>query len=431
MRGFRALAALAWRESRFARRRLFLFLSSISLGVAALVATQSFAANMAAGVRDQARELLGADVALSSNRPFGPHTEALLKGAAARGTPVARTTSFASMAVAPRTRGTRLAQVRAVEGPFPFYGTIRTEPAGGWGELRRGRNTLVDPALLVALGARVGDSVQLGQARFRIVGTLRSVPGESGISTAFAPRLYVPARHLAETGLLRFGSRVEYEAYLHLPRPGAAERFVEAHRPVLRADRVRARTAQEQQRRLGEALGRLGSFLGLIGTFALLLGGIGVASAMGAYMAEKRESIATLRCLGATAPQVLSIYLLQAGVMGLLGSLLGAALGVAVQWVLPSLVAGLLPVTVRTSPAPAALLTGVGVGVWVALATPIPPSRSAKVPMSPRKLPSRPSASPRRRCCSCAVRAFTRSTRSAGRCAFTKRSAAPARGRWR
>lgn len=364
----RRLAALAWRESRFARRRLFLFLSSISLGVAALVATQSFAAGMAAGVRDQARELLGADVALDARQPFGPRTEALLDSLERSGVPTARVTSFASMALLPRTGGTRLAQVRAVEGPFPFYGRIETEPAGRWESLREGRNALVDPALLVALGARVGDTLRLGEAAFRIAGTLRKVPGEVGISSAFAPRLYLPARYLEETGLLGFGSRVEYEAFAQLPGAGAAERFVEAYDPLFREERVDARTAQGRQERLGRSLERLGSYLGLIGTFALLLGGIGVASAMRAYMAEKRETIATLRCLGATAPQVLAVYLVQAGAMGVAGSLLGAALGVAVQGVLPRLLAGFLPVEVGVRADAASILTGVAVGTWVALA---------------------------------------------------------------
>ena len=71
MSGFGALASLAWRESRFARRRLLLFLSSISLGVAALVATQSFAANLAQGVRDQSRAMLGADLQLFFSAPLG------------------------------------------------------------------------------------------------------------------------------------------------------------------------------------------------------------------------------------------------------------------------------------------------------------------------------------------------------------------------
>ncbi len=367
MRGFRYLAALAWRESRFARRRLFLFLSSISLGVAALVATQSFAASMAAGVRDQARILMGADAVLSGTQAFGERTEALVDSLRASGAEVSRTTSLASMAVLPRTGATRLAQLRAVEGGWPFYGEIETEPAGRWAELSRGRNLLADPALLVALGARVGDSIRIGDATFHVAGTLSKVPGEVGISTSFAPRAYIPADALEATGLLGFGSRVEYEAHLRLRDPADGAALQEGYRSALRAERVGIRSAERQQERLGDALGRLGRYLGLIGTFALLLGGIGVASAMGAYMAEKRESIATLRCLGATAPQVISIYLLQAAAMGVAGSALGALLGVAVQWVLPRLLRDFLPVEVAIQPSAAAVMTGVGVGLWIAV----------------------------------------------------------------
>ena len=53
--------ALAWRESRFARRRLLLFLSAISLGVAALVAVEGFARNLERGVERESKALLGAD----------------------------------------------------------------------------------------------------------------------------------------------------------------------------------------------------------------------------------------------------------------------------------------------------------------------------------------------------------------------------------
>jgi putative ABC transport system permease protein len=360
------LLALAWRESRFARRRLLLFLSSISLGVAALVATQSFAANLAAGVREQAKSLLGADLSLSSNRQFGPRTEAFLRGLAGRGVPVSRVTTFASMALAPG-GGARLAQVRAVEGGFPYYGQIETRPAGQWAALARGREAVVDPGLLVAIGARVGDSISLGDARFRVAGSLQKVPGEVGIGTLFAPRVYIPARYLGDTGLLRFGSRAQYEAFARMPDTAAVRALLAAHVPAFRAERVRTQTADQQQQQLGEAMERLGSFLGLVGIFALLLGGIGVASAMGAYMAQKRETVATLRCLGATAPQVLAIYLAQAGAMGLAGAALGAAIGAAVQWVLPKLIADLIPVQVRSAVSPAAVLTGVGVGVWVAL----------------------------------------------------------------
>jgi putative ABC transport system permease protein len=367
VRRLRFLLALAWRESRFARRRLLLFLSSISLGVAALVATQSFAANLAEGVREQAKSLLGADLSLSSNRPFAPKTEAFLRGLAGRGVPVSRVTTFASMALAPASGGARLAQVRAIEGGFPYYGQIETRPAGVWGALGRGREAVVDPGLLEAIGARVGDSLALGEARFRIAASLQKVPGEVGMGSLFAPRVYIAARYVEATELLRFGSRAQYEAFARMPDTAAVRALLAAHAPVFRAERVRTQTADQQQQQLGDAMERLGSFLGLVGIFALLLGGIGVASAMGAYMAQKRETVATLRCLGATAPQVLAVYLAQAGAMGLAGAALGAAIGAAVQWVLPQLIKGLIPVEVRSAVAPAAVLTGVGVGVWVAL----------------------------------------------------------------
>ncbi|HWK90003.1 MAG TPA: FtsX-like permease family protein, partial [Longimicrobium sp.] len=368
MRALRTLSRLAWRESRFARRRLLLFLGSITLGVAALVATQSFADNLSAGVRNQARAMLGADVSLVSTKRYGRGTEALLDSLRRARVPVARVSSFYSMGLVERSGGARLVQVRAVDPGYPFYGEIETGPAGRWAGLQAGRAALVDPAVLTSLDARIGDEIRIGGARLRIIGTLEKVPGSVGVGALFAPRVYMPARYLGETGLIRFGSRVEYEAYVRLPARGAAEKLVAGHRPTFRAERIRASTASEQQADLDLALRRLGSFLGLVGTFALLLGGMGVASAMSAYMAQKRETVATLRCLGATAPQVITVYLLQAGAMGLIGAVLGTLIGVSVQWVLPRLLADLLPVEIDIALSLPAIATGIGIGVWIAVA---------------------------------------------------------------
>ncbi|HET7321765.1 MAG TPA: FtsX-like permease family protein, partial [Longimicrobiaceae bacterium] len=363
----RALLSLAWRESRFARRRLLLFLSAVTLGVAALVAVQGFAANLSRGVRDQAKALLGADLELSAHQPFGPETTALLDSLRRAGVEQARVTSFASMALAPRTGATRLVQIRAPERGFPFYGQIETDPPGRWASFHEGRDAVVDPALLTALGVRVGDSISLGEARFRISATLKRVPGDVEIASAFAPRIYIPARYVEETGLLGFGARVDYAVELRLPTPGAAAALDAAYDSIFRAERVHSRTAAEQQESLERALGRLSSYLGLVGVFALLLGGIGVASAMGSYMARKQDTVAVLRCLGATARQVMGVYLAQALAMGLAGAVIGVVLGSLVQGALPRLVHGLLPVEVFVRPDGVAALTGVGVGVWTAV----------------------------------------------------------------
>jgi putative ABC transport system permease protein len=110
----------------------------------------------------------------------------------------------------------------------------------------------------------------------------------------------------------------------------------------------------------------LRSFLGIVGLVALLLGGVGVASAIHAFVAEKRPTAAVLRCLGATSRQVLAIYVLEAALMGLAGALAGALAGIALQYALPRVIGGWVPVDVVPTLEPVAVLSGLAVGVLVA-----------------------------------------------------------------
>ena len=104
---YRPLLSLAWRESRTARRRLLLYMSSISLGVAALVAIDSFSTNIVQSVKDQSRALMGGDISFNSSVPFTPAMDSLFDSLSHKGSSFARVTTFPSMAVVPRTAGTR------------------------------------------------------------------------------------------------------------------------------------------------------------------------------------------------------------------------------------------------------------------------------------------------------------------------------------
>ncbi|MES2178316.1 MAG: FtsX-like permease family protein [Gemmatimonadota bacterium] len=361
------LMALAWRESRTARRRLLLYMSSISLGVGALVAIDSFASNTQRSVREQARALLGGDIALSSRAAYTKPVQAALDSLRAEGTGVADVTSFASMALVARTGMTRLSQIQAVTPGYPFYGEIVTSPAGEWAHLHDGRFALVDPSLLVSLNAKIGDTLSLGFTKFIISGTLVSVPGDVGVSTTIGPRVFIPARYLDETSLLLFGSRSDHRTLLKLTAELPPSRFIYRFKERLEKAQVRYRTAAETEFNLTQAVDQLRDFLSIIGLVALLLGGIGVASGVNAFVMRKIDTVAILRCLGATSAQVLTIYVVQAVVMGLIGAAFGAVLGVALQLGLPIVLKDFLPVDVVVSMEPVALLTGVFVGVWVAL----------------------------------------------------------------
>ena len=361
------LLALAWKESRTARRRLLLYMSSISLGVGALVAIDSFASNTQRSVREQARALLGGDISLSSRQPYSKSLVAALDSVKRSGVGVADVTTFTSMALVERTGGTRLSQIRGVTPGYPFYGEILTEPAGEWARLQSGRYALVDPSLLLAVDGHIGDTLALGFARFIVIGTLKSVPGDVGVSSAIGPRVYIPARYVDETSLLLFGSRSEHETLIKLPPSLPPQRFLFKLKPRLDSAQVRARTVAETEFNLTQAIDQLRDFLSVIGLVALLLGGIGVASGVNAFVMRKIDTVAILRCLGATSRQVLAIYLIQAVVMGFVGAAAGALFGIGIQLLLPRVLADFLPVDVRITLESSAILTGIVVGVWVAL----------------------------------------------------------------
>jgi putative ABC transport system permease protein len=359
--------AMARREGRGSRRRLALYMSSITIGVAALVAINSFRKNVTAAISGQAREVLGADLELSSRRAFDSIIQGVLDSTARSGVPVSRVTSFASMALATRSGGTRLVEVRAIEGGYPYYGAIETQPPEAWARLSAGRSALVDPAVLIQLGAAVGDTLAVGEGRFVIIGSVLKYPGDIALRTAIGPRVYIPAAYLEGTQLLRTGSLARYYAYLKLEPPAEVQRFLNRHNQTFRQHNVGSDTVAERERELTNSLDILARFLGLVGLVALLLGGVGVASAVNVFATEKLEIAAILRCLGATQGTVFAIYLLQAGAMGLVGAAAGVALGVIVQWQLPRLLADFLPIAVPVGVDYPSIMVGLGIGVWVAV----------------------------------------------------------------
>jgi putative ABC transport system permease protein len=361
---------MAGRESRAARSRLLLLTASVTIGVAALVAINSFTTNLRTTVRDQAQSLLGADVAVTGRAAYSERATRLIDSVAgcsdAACANVARVTNFSAMAYAPRGEGARLVQVAAIEGSYPFYGKIGTDPAPAWNELQLARHVVVDPSLLTILDARVGDSLALGETRFEISGTVVDIPGDVGIQAAFGPRVFIPGRFLAETRLLQPGSRAEYERYIRL-KGGDPQVVARRLRAALAAERITVRTVEDDRRNLDQALDQLGRYLGLVALIALLLGGLGVASAVHVFIRKKIDTIAILRCLGASARQLFGIYLVQAAGMGLIGSITGAGIGILLQVILPRVFAEFLPVELAFHVSWPAVFAGVGTGLLVSL----------------------------------------------------------------
>jgi putative ABC transport system permease protein len=358
------LAKMAWRDSRRNRPRLFLFISSIILGIAALVAIYSFGHNLRQDIDKQAATLIGADLVISSNKKVSAPMQTFLDSLGDRRS---REQSFASMIYFPKSQGTRLVQIRAIEGDFPFYGTIETTPSKAAKEFRIKQQALVDRTLMLQFNSRIGDQIKVGEVTFVIAGILNKVPGQTGISSSIAPVVYIPLKYLEKTGLAQKGSRINYNFYYKYDKPVNVEKWVKGLEPSLEREGLDHQTIESQKRDTGRSFQDLTDFLSLVGFIALLLGCIGVASAIHIYIREKLTTIAVLRCLGIKASQAFLIYLIQILGIGLIGSIIGAFLGTFIQQVLPFVLKDLLPIEITSSISWPAIFQGLLLGVIISL----------------------------------------------------------------
>ena len=329
----------AWRDARHQPGRLVLCALSIVFGVAAMVAVDSFSANLTRALDAEAKALLGADLEITSRSSFDAEAERIITSI---GGEQSREIRFASMASFPDSGQTRLVQVRALGGGFPFYGEFETEPPGQNPALASEPVIVLDPLLLVQYGLDIGDTVRLGTQDFAITASLQSVPGEAAFAGIFAPRVYIPLAQLESTGLVGTGSIAFHRVYFSgLAAP--AEQIVERLSSQLVDARLEAETVADQREDVGEPLENLTRFLSLVGFVALLLGGVGIAGAVHAYLQKKRDTVAILRCLGCDARQAFGVFLVQVAAIAAVGSALGASLGVFCQAALPRLLGPLLP----------------------------------------------------------------------------------------
>ena len=363
--GISWLLKMAWRDSRRNQGRLLLFISSIILGIGALVAINSFSENLQADINREAKTLLGADLKIESNRLMTDSLQTaleLIEGERAQ------VTNFVSMILFPKNGGTRLSQISALEGNYPFYGNFNTEPLGIVDEIRDQKKALVDRTLLLQFDIEKGDSIQVGNLTFEIAGALKSVPGRSGIASSVAPAIFIGQKYLDQTGLIQPGSRIEYQYYFKTAESLDMEVMVDSLETTLQSNGVRWTTVERRKESIGAAFSNMATFLNLVGFIALLLGCIGVASAVHIYVKDKLSVVAVLRCMGTSGRQAFLIFLLQIALLGFLGAVLGAMLGSGLQVLLPKVLSDFLPVeNVSANISWSSIFSGMFTGLSIAL----------------------------------------------------------------
>ncbi|WDF67268.1 FtsX-like permease family protein [Sphingobacterium oryzagri] len=364
---WRWILLMAWRDSRRSKSRMLLYIASIVLGIAALVALDSFNANLKRDIDLQAAELLGADFEISSRTQPTADAAAFIDSIGRLSEATAREERFVSMIRFTKSNESRLIQVRGISAGYPFYGNVESLPNRAFDLLTDTNKLLLESELLLQFSAEIADSVQIGQQTFRIAGNILKMPGRTSFATNMAPAAVMSLDAMKATGLKQVGSRVEYFYYFKFPAGISVDAFVKDNEERLEKWQLGFASIQSTKENTGRSFADVTRFMQLVGFTALLLGAIGVSSAVHVYVQEKMVTVATLRCLGATSRKAFLIFFVQFAGIGLFAGIIGALLGTGIQYFLPIVMQDFLPVELSSAISWFSIAQGILLGFIIAV----------------------------------------------------------------
>jgi putative ABC transport system permease protein len=360
---------MALREIRASWQRLLFFFVCIAVGVAAIVAIRSLIQSVRTGMTQESQVLTGADVLVTSNRPFPQQVFDTIDRArrAGRIDVVSPSTEIATMVRPEGRTGAKMVELRSIGPAFPLYGTLTLDHGRYSHALVEHHGALVRPELLSQLGLQVGDTILIGQQPFEIRGVIASEPGRNLGTFSLGPRVMIDDADLQSTGLLDVASRASHQLLLKVPAT-AIPTIADDLSKAFSNDFVGVRGYWQNADRIGQQLTRAENYLSLVGLVVLILGGIGVSSVTRVFVQQKIRSIAILKCLGGTSRQVLSVYITQVVLLGIAGSLLGIAIAGGVIAALPRFVGDLAAqLNVQYGLTASAIVQGLAIGLLVSV----------------------------------------------------------------
>ncbi|MFO1014773.1 MAG: FtsX-like permease family protein [Caulobacteraceae bacterium] len=366
----------AARELRGGVRGFRIFLACLALGVAAIAAAGSTAEAFRQGLAAQGRDILGGDLAIGlEQKRFTPPQRAAIE-AEGRVAWAVSARAMAETAAGER----RLVELRGVSEAYPLSGAVTLEGPMSLNEalaLRDGvQGAVVERALLERLHLRLGERFMVGNVPMVANAVLVTEPDRLSRGFALGPRVLTRLSAVERGGFLAPGLPFGETARIALPA-GKSPYSVARHLTAAVPD-ARVRNRDDAAPGIRRLIGQLEYFLGFIGLASLVAGGLGVFGAVSAYLDGRKASIAVLKALGAEGALARNAYLIQIGLLAVIGIVIGLVLGAAVPFALGGLIGDDLPLPALFALYPWPLAKAATFGLLSALAFSLAPLARAR-----------------------------------------------------
>lgn len=386
----------AWRSVQRGGQRTFFAILCVAVGVASIVALQSTGLAIQDAVAGDARANAKADVVVSNAQLFFTKEDlAKFDTLKQQGKIVDYTTSVDNAGVTALTKDGKQSNsfgsyyLALIIDPtkYPFYGKVELENPKGKSLkdlLVKPNQIVVNSKMATSLGVKVGDKYnmygekRLGSAEIEIVGILTSnTPAPGGqadftgygyISAETAAKLFDPANILPVTVYVKTQSNKEANT---LAKNAITEK------PTT----FKATTSEEYNENLKKFSGQLNNVLSYVGLLSLLIGSVGVVNTMLVVVGRRSGEIATIKALGMEGSQTVLVFVLEAAILGLGGSIVGIVLGLLGSFAVAQAAQGFVGRELAVGFYWQPVIIGLIVGVFTAIIFGLLPAYSAsKIP---------------------------------------------------
>jgi len=347
-------------------RQALIFVLCVALSITTLISLNGFSASVNTTMRNDAKTLHAADIIIQSNYDLTPATVDAVAQVEAQNEAVgSRVWEFYSVVRSQKSRHSLLAKLKIVQPGYPFYGKVRLQSGRDFGSVLTPGNIIVAPNVLDRLHLQVGDSLGVGTAVLTIKDVVLQEPDQPVNFFSLGPRIFIAADDLNRLDLVKKGSRVQYLYLIKVLNEDRTRALADRLETAADPDQERVDTFRTAPSRIKRFFDNLLFFLSLICIFTLLLAGIGIQSALSAFLREKEKTIAIMKTVGAKSHFVTRQFIFILGTLGLAGTVLGLLSGLALQNALDVLFRDLLPQNVTLIISWAAVLEGFCLGVLV------------------------------------------------------------------
>lgn len=352
-----------WRFSLF-------FVLNLTIGLSGFITIETFKDGLESYLKNNAREILGADLSVSVRREFSIEEQKVLNGLPQDGVSVGY--DFFAMASTPK--NSRLVLVKAIDDAYPLYGDLEGDEGRALEpqDLSAVPKAWLYPEAMEAFGIKTGEKLKLGSLEFEVVDKVVKDSTLTFRSASLAPRVFIHVNKLPDTGLIQFGSTFTKSYFFKLKAGDKLELRKEQLLTAIPDPAVRVETPETAGEDSGRQLKYLSDYLGLVTLIALFLSALGAAYLYRLFLQSKLRDIAIFRSLGLKGKQALQIFLIETALLGFVAVLIASLMTTGLFPVLTVLLGTLLPIPIALGFSLPVFLTCLVIAILGSMAVSLP-----------------------------------------------------------